>query len=100
MPPRCSIITASVHFIKDVKYLNVILDCELDWKNHIEYVIKKATNRPWSRRRLYAKAWGIKPDMAIARALIKCAAIVWCYKSCTRKTVPNFPKYREWGVNS
>jgi hypothetical protein len=44
-----------------VKYLGVILDSRLTWKEHMDVKVKKAQNSMWACRRACGVTWGLKP---------------------------------------
>ena len=43
-----------------VKYLGVILDRKLTWKEHVEYACKKFLNGYWLCKRMMGPTWGMK----------------------------------------
>jgi hypothetical protein len=53
-----------------VKYLGVILDEKLNWNNHIDHRMQKATIAFWQCRKAIGKTWGRKPK-----------AVYWIYTS-------------------
>ena len=46
-----------------VKYLGVILDSRLTWKEHVDVKMRKAHNLLWACRRACAARWGLKPKV-------------------------------------
>ena len=66
-----------------VKYLGVILDSRLTWKEHVDVKVKKAHNLMWACRRAYGVTWGLKPRVvywlyvAIVRPTVTFACLVW-----------------------
>jgi len=44
-----------------VKYLGVILDSRLTWKEHVDAKVRKAHNSLWACRRACGGAWGLGP---------------------------------------
>lgn len=68
---------------RTVKYLGVILDSKLTWKDHIERQVQRATNTLWVCRRTFGKTWGINPKVimwyytVIVRPMITYASVVW-----------------------
>jgi len=66
-----------------VKYLRVILDSCLTWKEHMDVKVKKAQNSMWACRRACGVTWGLKPRVvhwlyvAIIRPSITFASLVW-----------------------
>ena len=70
--------------LKDsVKYLGVILDSRLEWKEHIEERVKKALRIFWKCRTTFGKKWGLKPAVlywmyrAIVRPILIYGCMVW-----------------------
>jgi len=66
-----------------VKYLGVILDSRLTWKEHVDAKVKKAQNLMWACRTACGVAWGLKPRVvhwlyvAIIRPSVTFASLVW-----------------------
>ena len=66
-----------------VKYLGVILDSKLNWKEHIEERTKKALRVFWQCRTTFGKKWGLKPTIlywmyrAIVRPILIYGCMVW-----------------------
>ena len=50
-----------IPFVKEFKYLGVILDSDLSWKQHIQARVKKAKRDLMAARRLISKSWGLNP---------------------------------------
>ena len=44
-----------------VKYLRVILDSRVTWKEHIDAKVRRAQNSKWACRRACGAMWGLKP---------------------------------------
>jgi hypothetical protein len=51
----------SLHCSMSVKYLGVILDSWLTWREHVDFKVRKAHNLLWACRRAYGVMWGLKP---------------------------------------
>jgi len=66
-----------------VKYLGVILDSKLDWREHVEERTKKAMRVFWQCRTTFGKKWGLKPSIlywmyrAIIRPILIYGCMVW-----------------------
>jgi hypothetical protein len=66
-----------------VKYLGVILDSRLTWREHVDAKVKKAQNSLWACRRACGGAWGLGPRVvhwlyvSIIRPSITFASLVW-----------------------
>jgi hypothetical protein len=65
-----------------VKYLGVILDSRLTWKEHVDLKVRKAHNLLWACRRACGMGWGLGPKVvhrlyvAIVRPTISFASLV------------------------
>lgn len=44
-----------------VKYLRVVLDTRLTWREHVDVKVRKAHNLLWACRRAYGATWGPRP---------------------------------------
>jgi ribonuclease HI len=66
-----------------VKYLGVILNSRLNWKEHVDVRVKKAQNLLWACRRAYGGVWGLGSKVvhglyvSIIRPAITFASLVW-----------------------
>lgn len=66
-----------------VKYLGVIFDTKLSFKQHLDTRIRKATMILWQCRRAFGRTWGLSPNMvnwiftAIVRPYLSYGVIVW-----------------------
>ena len=77
-----------------VKYLGVILDSRLTWKEHIDAKVRKAQNSMWACRWACGVTWGLKPSMvhwlyvAVIRPSVTFASLVWwpgCQTACAKR---------------
>ena len=74
---------AQVPFVKQMKYLGVIIDAKLSWKPHILEAISKAKRNLMIARRIVNKDWGLNPERAlwiyegIVRPALDYACHVW-----------------------
>jgi hypothetical protein len=65
------------------KYLGVIVDAQLTWKEHIEAKVRKARNMMWACRRACGMRWGLRPRVvhwfftSVVRPSITYASLVW-----------------------
>jgi hypothetical protein len=59
-----------------VKYLGVILDSRLTWKEHVEVKARKAHNLLWACRRACGMGWGLGPKV-----------VHWLYVAIVRPTI-------------
>ena len=68
---------------RSVKYLGVILDSCLTWKEHVDAKVKKAQNLMWACSRTCGVAWGLGPKVvywlhvAIIRPSVTFPSLVW-----------------------
>ena len=73
----------NIQLKNQAKYLGVILDSKLSWKNHVELKVNKACKTLWMCRQLFGKSWGLSPRIihwlytAIVRPMLTYAALVW-----------------------
>ena len=76
-----------INFSKEVKYLGVILDRKLNWREHLQKIQSRATKALWACKRLYGRTWGLKPRMiywsflTIIRPMVTYASLVWWPKT-------------------
>jgi len=72
---------------RSVKYLGVILESRLTWKEHVDAKVKKAQNLMWACRMACGVTWGLGPKVAhwlyvaIIRPSVTFASLVW-WPSC------------------
>jgi hypothetical protein len=51
----------TLHCSTSVKYLGVVLDSWLTWREHMDVKVRKAHNLLWACRRAYGVMWGLRP---------------------------------------
>jgi hypothetical protein len=72
-----------LRLLGSVKYLGVILDSRLTWREHVEVKVRKAHNLLWACSRACGERWGLRPKVvhwlyvAIIRPTISFASLVW-----------------------
>jgi len=75
-----------------VKYLGVILDSRLTWKEHVDAKVKKAQNLTWACRRACGVTWGLNPGWFIGSTLLSsgCPSLLhlWYDGLAVRRPVP------------
>jgi hypothetical protein len=49
-----------------VKYLRVVLDSSLSWREHVDVIVRKAHNLLWACRRVFGMTWIIRPSITFA----------------------------------
>jgi hypothetical protein len=54
-----------IAFTSTVKYLGVLLDPKLNWKQRLADKRKKFSSSVWVCRRAMGKTWGINPSLAL-----------------------------------
>jgi hypothetical protein len=66
-----------------VKYLGLILDKGLIWKEQLKNVMKKAYRAFWTCTGTFGKTWGLKPRVVfwiytmVIRPVLTCGSMVW-----------------------
>ena len=66
-----------------VKYLGVILDSRLTWREHVETKVRKAKNLLWACRRAYGGTWGLGPRVvhwlyvSVIKPSVTYTSLVW-----------------------
>jgi hypothetical protein len=66
-----------------VKYLGVILDSRLTWREHVDVRVRKAQNSLWACRRACSGTWGLGPRVvhwlyvSVIRPFVTFASLVW-----------------------
>jgi len=85
-----------------IKYLGVILDPRLTWKEHVDVKVKKAQNSMWACRRACGVTWGLKPSVvhwlyvAIIRQSVTFASLVWWPGCQTASAKKKLSKVQRW----
>ena len=68
---------------KSVKYLGIIIDTKLSWKNHINMIWKKANSIIMQCKRIIGVTWGVNPRQvkwiytSIVRPILSYGCVVW-----------------------
>jgi len=90
-----------------VKYLGVILDSCLTWKEHVDVKVKKAQNSMWACRRVCGVMWGLKPRVvhwlyiAIIRLSVTFASLVWwpgCQTASAKRELSRVQRFACLGI--
>jgi hypothetical protein len=85
-----------------VKYLGVILDSQLTWREHVNVKVRKAQNSLWACRRACGGAWGLGPRVvhwlyvSVIRPSITFASLVWWPGSQTTIAKSKLSRIRRW----
>ena len=73
----------TLHRSLSFKYLGVILDSWLTWKEHMDVNVRKAQNSMWACRRVCGVTWSLRPRVVhwlyvtIIRPSVTFASLVW-----------------------
>ena len=90
-----------------VKYLGVVLDSWLTWREHMDVLVRKAHNLLWAGRRAYGVTWGPRPRVdhwlyvSIIRPSITFAALVWwpgCQTASAKKKLSRVQRLACLGI--
>ena len=82
-----------VDLVSQVKYLGVILDSKLTWKQHLDARASKAITGLWQARRALGPTWGLTPKVslwiytAVIRPMLVYGAVVWWERVCFKTVV-------------
>ena len=96
-----------VNLSNSTKVLGVILDAKLNFREHINNRLQKATATLWQCRKVYGKNWGLKPKIllwiykAIIRPILAYASIIWwpkCHLVSTQKSLSKVQRLALVGV--
>jgi len=94
-------------FLGSVKYLGVILDSQLTWREYVEVKVKKAHNLLWACRRAFGTGWGLRPKVvywlyiAIVRQTLTFASLVWwpgCQTASSKKKLSKVQRLARLGI--
>ena len=66
----------TLHCSMSIKYLEVILDSRLTWREHMDVKVRKAQNFLWTCKRAYGVTWGLRPRV-----------VHWLYVSIIRPSI-------------
>ena len=64
--------------LSESKYLGIIFDSKLSWKNHITHIKEKTTKRLNILKRLAGVKWGCSPDKHLLQHII-CISNLSCF---------------------
>jgi hypothetical protein len=73
----------TLHCSMSVKYLGVVLNSQLTWRENMDVKVRKAHNLLRASRRAYGVIWGLRPRVvhwlyiSIIRSSITFASLVW-----------------------
>jgi len=73
----------TLHCSTSVKYLGVIVDSRLTWREHVDLKVKKAHNLLWACRRACGVMWDLRPRVvywiyvSVIRPSITFASLLW-----------------------
>ena len=90
-----------------VKYLGVILDSRLTWREHVAVKVKKAHNSLWACRRVCGRGWGLGPRVvhwlyvSVIRPSVTFASLVWwpgCQTACAKNKLSKIQRLACLGI--
>ena len=90
-----------------VKYLGVILDSRVTWKEDMDVKVKKVQNSMRACRRACGVTWGLKPRVvhwlyiAIIRTSVTFASLVWwpgCQTASAKRKLSRVQRLACWGI--
>jgi len=97
----------TLHCSMSVKYLVVILDSRLTWREHMDVKVKKAQNLLWACRRVYDVMWGLRARVVhwlyvcIIRTSVTFASLVWwpdCQTASAKKKLSRIQRLACLGI--
>jgi hypothetical protein len=90
-----------------VKYLGVILDSRLTWREHVDVKVRKAHNLLWTCKRFCGARWGLGPKVvhwlyvAIVQPNVSFASLVWwpgCQTASAKKKLSKVQRLACLGI--
>jgi len=90
-----------------MKYLGVIMDSRLNWREYVAVKVKKAYNLLWAYRMVFGVGWGLRPKVvhwlyvAIVRLALTFASLVWwpgCQSASAKKKVSKVQRLACLGI--
>ena len=93
----------TLHHSTSVKYLGVILDSRLTWKEHVDVKVRKAQNLMWACRKAFGVMWGLGPRVvhwlyvSTVRLSVTYAYLVWWPGCQTASAKKNLSRIQRWG---
>jgi len=98
---------STLHRSESVKYLGVILDSRLTWREHVDVKVRKAPNLSWDCRRAYGATWSLGPRVvhwlyvSIIRPSVTFASLVWwpgCQTASAKKKLSRIQRLACLGI--
>jgi len=93
--------------LMSVKYLRVILDSRLTWREHVAVKVKKAHNSLCACTRVCGRAWGLGPRVvnwlyvSVIRPSVTFASLVWwpgCQTDCAKNKLSKIQRLACLGI--
>jgi len=90
-----------------VKYLGVIVDSRLTWREHVDVKMRKAQNLLWACRKASGVTWGLGPRVvhrlyvSIIRPSVTFASLVWwpgCQTASAKKKLSRVQRLACLGI--
>ena len=81
--PKLYINGEEIEYVKEFKYLGVILDDKLSWRKHINHVANKATGTFMQCQNMMGKTWGLSPKItrwtytSLIRPILSYGSMIW-----------------------
>ena len=81
--PKLYINGEEIEYVKEFKYLGVILDDKLSWRKHINHISNKATATFMQCQNMMGKTWGLSPKItrwtytSLIRPILSYGSMIW-----------------------
>ena len=86
----------NIKFVKNVKYLGIVIDNKQNYIKHVKYLRTKIIQHVCMIKRIASERWGIKPKIqkvlygAVALPIIRYGSVIWwevVYKTTVRRNL-------------
>ena len=81
--PKLFIDGEEIEYVKEFKYLGVVIDDKLSWKKHINHTSNKATATFMQCQNMMGKTWGLSPKItrwtytSLIRPILSYGSMIW-----------------------